>query len=400
MELVLEIQNTKQLIPHHATSRTFKQAGGVIGRSSDCDWIIPDAKKHVSGHHAKVTFHRGMFYLTDVSRNGVFTASGVQLPKGEPFRIEHGSVYRLCDFEIRARLVRDPAVFDTELGRPHMVGSLIPDDAFLDLDPLVALDQQEQIYAEVDELAALTAPRRDPRQRADYARIDMESLSVPELVPPPTEPEPKAVNPAPPAEPQSAEFWQRFGQALGVDLHGMDNEAREALAINAARLLSQSVSGLQQSLRTRSELKNELRLAQTTVQTATRNPLKQSADSAEALATMLQPTRPGQVTGEQAIARAFRDLQAHQVALLMASRAAVRATFEHFAPEQLALRFERDGNKPLFATAGNRWRAFGRYHQALRQDDDFSERLIARDFAQAYDEQVRLIATLHTEHQG
>ncbi|MGC1328697.1 type VI secretion system-associated FHA domain protein TagH [Pseudomonas sp.] len=400
MELVLEIQNTRQQIPHHASSRHFKQAGGVIGRASDCDWIIPDAKKHISGHHAKVTFHRGVFYLTDTSRNGVFTASGVQLPKGEPFRIEHGSVYRLCDFEIRARLVRDPAMFDGEVGRPQMSGSLIPDDAFLDLDPLVALDQQEQIYAERDELASLTAPRRDPRQRADYARIDMESLPVPELVPAPAEPATVVAAEVPAAVPQSAEFWARFGQALGVDLNAMDNQAREALAIKAAGLLAQSVSGLQQSLRTRSELRNELRLAQTTVQMATRNPLKQAVDAGEALQAMLQPSRQAQVSGEQAIARAFRDLQAHQVALLMASRAALRATLDHFAPDELALRFERDGNKPLFATAGGRWRAFSRYHHAVRQDDDFSERLMARDFAQAYDEQVRLIATLHTEHQG
>lgn len=400
MELVLEIQNTRQLIPHHAASRHFKQEGGVIGRASDCDWVIPDAKKHVSNHHAKVTFHRGVFYLTDTSRNGVFTASGAQLPKGEPYRIEHGSVYRLCDFEIRARLIREPSLFEPVPGRSQASDAYIPDDAYLHLDPLVALDQQEQIYAERDELADLMAPRREPQQRADYARIDMESLQVPELVAPPVEPTQADPVPVPVVEQQSAEFWQRFGEALGVDLKGMDNQAREALAIKAAALLAQSVNGLQQSLRTRSELKNELRLAQTTVQMATRNPLKQSVDSAEALASMLQPGRPGQVSGEQAIARAFRDLQAHQVALLVASRASVRAALEHFAPEQLTLRLERDGSKPLIATAGSRWRAFSRYHQSLRQDDDFSERLMARDFARAYDEQVRLIATLHTEHQG
>jgi type VI secretion system protein ImpI len=54
----------------------------------------------------------------------------------------------------------------------------------------------------------------------------------------------------------------------------------------------------------------------------------------------------------------------------------------------------------LLATSGSRWRAYGRYHQALRQDDDWSERLLARDFAQAYEEQIRLISTLHTDHQG
>ena len=87
------------------------------------------------------------------------------------------------------------------------------------------------------------------------------------------------------------------------------------------------------------------------------------------------------------------------MALLSASRAALRSTLEHFSPERLTLRFERD-NKPLLATSGSRWRAFGRYHQALQQDDEWSERLLARDFAQAYEEQVRLISSLHNDYQG
>ncbi|MBW6824392.1 hypothetical protein KXS30_24315, partial [Salmonella enterica subsp. enterica serovar Weltevreden] len=87
------------------------------------------------------------------------------------------------------------------------------------------------------------------------------------------------------------------------------------------------------SLRTRSELKNELRLALTTVQSAGNNPLKHSVDSAEALNALLRGGRPGQLSAEQAVSRAFRDIQAHQVALLAASRAAVKAMFEQFSPE-------------------------------------------------------------------
>src|SRR5690606_34989247 len=107
----------------------------------------------------------------------------------------------------------------------------------------------------------------------------------------------------------------------------------------------------------------------------------------------LRTPRPGQLKGEQAVAKAFRDLQAHQVAMLSASRAAVQAMFEHFAPERIAARIDQD-RKPWLATAGGRWRAYRRQHRHLRQDGDWGERLFARDFAQAYEEQVRLIATL------
>ncbi|UVK98697.1 type VI secretion system-associated FHA domain protein TagH [Pseudomonas sp. B21-048] len=396
MELVFEMLNTKQFVPTDLCQKTFKEAGGVIGRGEDCDWIIPDRKRHLSNHHAAISYREGTFFLTDTSSNGIQDSeSGARLRKGEPMRIEHGSVYVLGDFEIRAQLVRAPATFDGEVGRPQAAGSTIPDDAFLDLDPLNALDQQERVYSEIDELISPSTTIEDPRQRADYARIDMESLMVPELIDAPAElaPTPQAV------ERQSEGFWEHFGAGLGVDLKGLDHDAREALALNAARLLKQSVGGLQQSLRTRSELKNELRLAQTTAQGTHKNPLKFAVDAGEALGILLQGNKPGQLPAEQALSRAFRDLQAHQVALLTASRAAVRGTLEHFSPQQLTLRFERD-NKPLLVTSGSRWRAYGRYHQALRQDDDWSERLLARDFAQAYEEQIRLISTLHTDHQG
>lgn len=398
MELVFEMLNTKQFVPTELCQRTFKQAGGVIGRGEDCDWIIPDRKRHLSNHHAVVSYREGAFFLTDTSSNGIQDSiSGARLHKGEAVRIEHGSMYVLGDFEIRARLVRDPATFDIDVGRPQAAGSIIPDDAFLDLDPLNALDQQERVYSEIEELISPVTVIDDSQQRADYARIDMESLLVPELIDAPKKAEPAPLSA--PAERQSDGFWEKFAGALGVDLGGLDLDAKEALALNAARLLRQSVAGLQQSLRTRSELKKELRLAQTTVQGPQKNPLKLAIDTDETLSILLQPPKSGLLPAEQAISRAFRDLQAHQVSLLTASRAAVRGTLEHFSPQQLTLRFERD-NKSLFATSGSRWRAYGRYHQALRQDDDWSERLLARDFAQAYEEQIRLISTLNTDHQG
>jgi type VI secretion system protein ImpI len=117
----------------------------------------------------------------------------------------------------------------------------------------------------------------------------MESLMVPSWSPRlnPSLLAPKAV------ERQSRRFLGAVRCGLGVDLKGLDHDAREALALNAARLLRQSIGGLQQSLRTRSELKNELRLAQTTVQGTNKNPLKFAVMPSEALEILLQPHKPG-----------------------------------------------------------------------------------------------------------
>lgn len=398
MELVLEILSSKQFVPTDLCQKTFSESGGVIGRGADCDWVIPDRKRHLSSRHALISSRDNGFFLTDISSNGIQDCTtGAQLPKNEAMRIETGSVYRLGDFEIRARLSDSMTAFDTRASGRWMTGNIIPDEVFLDYDPLSTVDQQQPLACEIDAFTAFDRATQEPMQCADFARIDMENMVVPQLIDAPQAPAPAASRTA--AERPSEDFWARFGSALGMELDGLETGAREALAVSAARLLKQSIGGLQQSLRTRSELKNELRLAQTTVQGTHKNPLKFAVDAGEALGILLQPNKPGQLPAEQSISRAFRDLQAHQVALLTASRAAVRGTLEHFSPQQLTLRFERD-NKPLLATSGSRWRAYGRYHQALRQDDDWSERLLARDFAQAYEEQIRLISTLYTDHQG
>ncbi|WP_010487727.1 type VI secretion system-associated FHA domain protein TagH [Pseudomonas sp. S9] len=402
MELVFDVVSAQQFLPGLATSKTFKQAGGIIGRAETCDWVLPDRKRVLSSRHAEISFRDGGFYLTDISSNGIqLKDSGANLRKHEPHRIEHGSIYCLGEFEVRARLIQDPSKFEADLGRPYETGSsIIPDDAFLDLDPLSAMDQQEQRqgYLQTDELAALDVPELADVQQHDYAQVETENLLVPELVTPQAAPTSQAQAPTP--QPMSNDFWQRFSEALGVPLNDLDEPAREALALKAAKLLKQSIGSLQQSLRTRSELKNEMRLALTTVQSAGNNPLKLSTDTSEVMNTLLRGQKPGQLPAEQAIGRGFRDLQAHQVAWLAASRAAVKGVFEQLSPEQLILRFERDGRKPLVATSGSRWRAYRRLHSSLEQNNEWNERLFARDFSTTYEEQVRLIATLNNDVQG
>lgn len=400
MELVFEILNARQFVAVQSCQKTFGPAGGVIGRGESCDWVIPDRQRFLSKRHAQISFHEGVFFLTDISGNGVTDSeSGARLPKDEPVRIKDGKAYLLGDFEIRARLISGPASSRAEPQRAVPASSLIPDDMFLDLDPLKAMDQREQMFSDIDNLIKPAAVPSDTPWRSDYARIDMESLLLPDLIDAVTTPEPVTGLPSGALEPSSDSFWERFGSALGMDLNSLDGETREALAINAAVLLKQSVKGLQRSLRIRSELKNELRLAHTVAEGEQKNPLKFADDSHHALQMLLRSDKPGQLSAEQAVARAFRDLQAHQVALLSASRATLRATLEHFSPRQLILRLEL-GDKPLVNTSGRYWRAYGRYHQSLCQDDEWTDRLLARDFAQAYEEQIRLISTLHNDCHG
>ncbi|MGN8344080.1 type VI secretion system-associated FHA domain protein TagH [Pseudomonas sp. SMV71] len=400
MELVFEVLSTGQFIPAQLCRKTFGPAGGVIGRGEGCDWVIPDRRRVLSKRHALVTFREGAFFLTDTSGNGtVHRASGLRLSKGKPVRVQDGDVYVLGDMEVVARLVPGDTGGVVGAGRTTPMGDLIPDDAFLTLDPLKALDQQERAFGDIDELICPAAVLPDAFGRADYARVDMENLPLPELTEAPFEPVPKPAPTVIAADHPCEAFWQRFGAALGLDLERLDDNAREALAISAAQLLKQSVHGLQQGLRTQSELKNELRLSDPPSHDEQQGALKCTDDPLLALKRLLLPDTPSVLPADQVIARAHRDLQAHQVALLSASRATLRATLEHFSPRQLIHRMERE-HKPLITTSGHYWKAYGRYHQGLCQDDDWTERVLARDFSRAYEEQVRLVSSLHIEYRG
>ncbi|NWD89259.1 type VI secretion system-associated FHA domain protein, partial [Pseudomonas sp. K5002] len=66
-----------------------------------------------------------------------------------------------------------------------------------------------------------------------------------------------------------------------------------------------------------------------------------------------------------------------------------------FAPGHLLLCFERQARPPLIPRCGARWRAYQRHYQTLIEDEHLSERLLGSDFAKAYEEQIRLISTLH-----
>lgn len=395
MELVFDLVGSREHAPGLLTQKTFRHVGGLIGRCEDCDWYLPDPHRVLSSQHARISYSDGDYFLTDLSSNGIQLADGPRLTKGEPWRIQHGQTFALGSFALTARLIRDPTAFADDFQVPASPHGLIPDDAFLELDPLQALERRDPHG--LDELDGLD-PFASDSTRSDYARVDLDSLGIPVLVEdaaPGSLQRPAAASPH-----QPPTFWKAFGEALGLELADLDQEAREALALEVARLLRLATQGLHGCLRTRNETRNEMRLSLTTVQSSGNNPLAFAADGDAALGQLLRPSAPGLLAADQALLRACRDLQGHQVGLVAASRQAVLATLEQLAPAQCEARLEREGRRPRWRRDATLWRAWQRQYRDLHQDDDWRERLFAKDFAQAYSDQIRLIATLNPIQQG
>ncbi|MCF5073352.1 FHA domain-containing protein, partial [Pseudomonas syringae] len=163
MKLMFEVCDTAGAEP--PARKVFEGVGGVIGRGMGCDWIIPDPRRLISSHHGFVSFRDRRYFLTDISSNGItVSGSGERLRKGQARLISEGEVYQLGSLDIRARLLLDEhdrfAPSDT-----------IPDDAFLGLDPVQALDREQRNHASSATLEALNTSTQsaDPSLCRAYA---------------------------------------------------------------------------------------------------------------------------------------------------------------------------------------------------------------------------------------
>ncbi|WP_348750778.1 type VI secretion system-associated FHA domain protein TagH [Pseudomonas rhodesiae] len=395
MQLVFEVcDNASGEAP---LRKMFDGVGGVIGRGAGCDWVIPDATRLLSSHHALIGYRDGQYFLTDVSSNGIGVAGDMErLRKGQARLIADGDVYQLGALDIRAQLRARWMRHDDR--QALVCTDTIPNDAFLGLDPLHALACEQQRDESSEELDALAPMVETPTCSFSHGALERDHLTLPRWA------EPSTRLPSPPSDPIPPElppaFWVQFGDALGLRTEALDSVACEALAIRVAGLFRQTVEGVQQCLRTRDELNNELKLSAAMPGFKSHNPLKDCLDTQATMTALLGAGELGQLSAELVLAQACRDMQVHQLALVVACRAAVRGALAAFAPSHLMLCFEREGKPARFTTDGACWRAYQRHYRHLVHEHPLGEQLLNTDFSKAYEEQVRLVSTLHAAYPG
>src|SRR5689334_13391927 len=53
-------------------SKVFGVSGGTVGRAEDNDWVLPDPDRFISGHHVRIEYRHGEYWLADTSSNGTY----------------------------------------------------------------------------------------------------------------------------------------------------------------------------------------------------------------------------------------------------------------------------------------------------------------------------------------
>jgi type VI secretion system FHA domain protein len=107
MILTLEVVGPQAAQLGGGSRKTFRSAGGVIGRDKTSDWVLPHTK--VSGSHARITCVNGRFHIEDTSRNGVFlNSSSNRLTAGRPQTLKSGDRILIDPYEIRVSIANEP----------------------------------------------------------------------------------------------------------------------------------------------------------------------------------------------------------------------------------------------------------------------------------------------------
>lgn len=423
MELMFEIISRQKFSANFPTTHVFSEAGGFIGRSDECEWILPDRGRRISRKHAIISCDGHAFYIEDVSRNGIFTQPGTMpLERGVQHKIEHGNSYTIGVYSFQARLLHRPDAYI----EPRAGGNfLLPADNMLSSDPLVALEQQENFEVKrrlgyYDDLLGETMQTQGDSP-ADHNSVATDSLCHVNMIPESEVIElpedwddetdsalsaaAPAASPAAPAAPPAVEHGPPtqdrvpvpetdvFFRMLGFSQIPDSPQERARMLGQAAEIILAAVDGLHHCLRNQAECKADLRLPVTTMRLSDNNPLNFTPTSKVALEHLLGPTREGMLPAGKAMLSGFNALHGHHLGLVAGARASIRAVLEKISPKSVEARLEYNG-PVYFWQKARLWHLFQKMHQALLDDHEGFAALFLHDFARAYDMQVRTLNPL------
>jgi type VI secretion system protein len=231
-------------------------------------------------------------------------------------------------------------------------------------------------------------------QTRPYDRKALQALtSSAALAKPEKAPEPE--RPAKRTDSGSAEAvvgLEAFCRGAGIDPASLPIDQQNALLTLAGQMLRETVLGLMESLKARSDVKSRMRLNQTTIQPGENNPLKFSASVDEAVLKLLDPHSTRYLGPIDAIRETFADIRTHQTALVGSIQAAVDELLNRIEPGELQERFDRGLKRGPLLGATNKmkyWDLYTEFYQVLNQRGEQGlPTLFAEEFARTYAEKV------------
>jgi type VI secretion system FHA domain protein len=374
--LTLRIENYATLPNGGPVFLTLSGGSAQVGRKAGMDWVLPDASRHISGHHFDVSFRNGRYYITDVSANGTFL-------HGERYRIDSarevqdGDRYTVGHYIIRATLGAGAAEAAPD-GRPTPMEapavSAPPDhtdfDDWADLMPQApAHHGHTPDTGMVQQPILAPEPAPAPPSDAGFApQLQYPSHVAPEApgpsawdVPPPpaytpdpaSTPEPRPIydqhnSQADPAQPQAAppqpqmtadgqdRFISAFLEGAGLSPQTTAEIPPEELGRMLGQCLRMCTDEFMMMLKDRSAVKMFFSKEERTMLISSgNNPMKFMSDRDMAFAAMFLSPRDGYMTGPDSFANALTDIRQHQAAVVAALQPALADMLDGLSPDEI-----------------------------------------------------------------
>lgn len=203
------------------------------------------------------------------------------------------------------------------------------------------------------------------------------------------------VPPAPVAAPATPASDSEILQALlrGLGLPDLKlNLPGAQVAENVGAMLREATAGTIDVLMARALTKKESRIDVTMLSVRENNPLKFFPNADGALTQMLTGSMAGYMPPVQAMAGAFDDLRAHELAVIAGMRAALAAVLHRFDPVQIERRLAVPTVMDKMLASNRKAKMWDRlvelYEEIAREADDDLQRLFGEKFSEAYEEQV------------
>jgi type VI secretion system FHA domain protein len=431
MKLILTIANVDRLDNNASTRLTLDRHGALIGRSPTADWSLPDPKNYISFSHCEIAYVQGRYVLTDRSTNGTFL-NGSRERLNEPHTLQEGDEFAVGHYRIRAELIDERAKEEpvkeaveskgwswndaAPAGKPASVWdtptfAAKPARQWTFEEPAAAITGRGAASQNFAPPRATSPPPIDDvwTRFADSNRIDWsqngasqtptdkamdwptsdQTRSTARPLPPESVATP--VSPAPSPDLASTRTapteWLAFIEALGLqpsDIRGSQEKAAET----AGKLLHQLVAGLVVMLDARARAKRELGAQTTMIELNGNNPLKFLRNAEAATTKLLNPPERGFMDSDRAVDDAFKDLQAHQMATLLAMQNALRTTLKRFSPEAIRARADQKGLLARIlpgARAAALWEAYEHeFEGVVHGSDEAFMDVFAKAFRDAY----------------
>jgi type VI secretion system FHA domain protein len=368
--------------------RLFRE-GGTIGRSLQNDWILPDPDRFISGKHATVDFKGGIYYLADISTNGVYVNDDCEpIGMGNPRRLFSGDKVRMGDFEMEVSIDEGEGLEMPEEPAPSVVPDnieqLVPEELvktgvqLLDEEELTGDDEFQSALFDGTVDSSLGDATKTLNEPPNYVEPIAQAAAV--------------INPEPSGY-SADDLFDSFLDGLGIsrtELHPSVDQV-EAMQ-NAGQVMREFVAGTSKLLVSRANLKNAFRLDQTTVLPRHNNPLKLSENTNDSIKQLLIG-RAGEYLGPQdAVREVCSDLLRHQDAFLGAMNSAFIDFADRFDPDELSESFDRMMSRSRifgFLNKAKYWDLYGDLYPIMTEKGGGRfPQMYSEEFVKAYERQI------------